>query len=386
MQDKLHEPSLEEYGLDTSIYNVYWEKNAELEEKLQGLEKSQWSPWLILVYALTLAVYLYPWLLLFKTVDGFWFILWFYGGLIFIGYTFNFIANIISFGRLNKIKKLIRKTQEQINELKKDMSEKVYEFEKAASDYYQTQLRDFFETNLYKKRSGSQEFEEALSEFSLLIEELSTMSSVFITSSISYWRLQEYKDYLKKRAINHIFQSSKENESLSPIRNFVRNFSKQQTYKQKKVISPERLYRIARKIDNWDEINKNRRITGAKGEEIAVAIEQEFFESIDRKDLAEKVQHVSAEKGDGLGYDVLSFFEDGREKYIEVKSTTTSLESPYYISRNELKFLQEHNDDAFIYRIFISGNTPQLEAKTSSDVLRMNEIIPIQYIVSGKSN
>ena len=125
-------------------------------------------------------------------------------------------------------------------------------------------------------------------------------------------------------------------------------------------------------------------MTGLKGEEIAVVIEQEFFESIGRKDLAQKVRHVSAEDGDGLGYDVLSFFENGKEKYIEVKSTTTSLSSPFYLSRNELGFLNEHNEDAFIYRVLVSDDTPQIMSYSGAEILEKNELIPVQYMVKTK--
>ena len=258
------------------------------------------------------------------------------------------------------------------------------DFERAASEYYQEQLREFFASNLYKKRSGSQRFEEALSEFSSMIEGLSKMNSVFITNSISYWGLQAYKDYLEKRTINHNLQSSKRSETFHSVRNFVKKFSQPKELEQKKIIAPEKHYRIARRIDNWEEINKKRKLTGQKGEEIAVAIEQAFFESINRKDLADKIRHVAVEDGDGLGYDVLSFFEDGRKKYIEVKSTTASLGSSYFLSSNELGFLKDHNEDAFIYRILVTNDVPEVTTYSSSEVLEKNEIIPVQYIVSGK--
>ncbi|OGH32561.1 MAG: hypothetical protein A2953_02915 [Candidatus Levybacteria bacterium RIFCSPLOWO2_01_FULL_36_54] len=396
-QIRLQEPTLEEYNLDASIYKDYREKNARLEEKVRNLEKTQKSLWVIIVYALTLVStlslswYIFPKLaflpyLLFGTKDwdAIWYLIVFYSGLLFIVYIFEFIANIISFGKLSKIKGLINKTLEEIEELKRATSQKVQPFEKAASDYYQAQLRDFFETNLYKKRSGSQQFEEALSEFSSMIEELSTMNSIFITNNTSYWDLRKYKNYLEERTINHNFQSSKKSESLNSVRNFVRTFSKPQEQEQREVVAPEKLYRTARKIDNWEEINKKRKITGLKGEEIAVAIQQDYLESIDRSDLADKVRHVSVVDGDGLGYDILSFFEDGREKFIEVKSTTTSLKSPFYLSRNELGFLNDHNEDYFLYRILVSNDVPQIEIYSSPEVLEMNEILPVQYMVQAK--
>ncbi len=125
-------------------------------------------------------------------------------------------------------------------------------------------------------------------------------------------------------------------------------------------------------------------MTGDRGEEIAVAIEQDFFESIGRKDLADRVRNVAAEDGDGAGYDVLSFFTDGREKYIEVKSTTSSLSSPIYVSRNELSFLQEHGQDAFIYHILVSGGNSHIKAQSGSEFLETNELIPIRYVTRVK--
>lgn len=42
-------------------------------------------------------------------------------------------------------------------------------------------------------------------------------------------------------------------------------------------------------------------------------IEKKYLTSINREDLSQKVEHRSKNQGDGLGYDILSFFEDGRE-------------------------------------------------------------------------
>jgi hypothetical protein len=40
-----------------------------------------------------------------------------------------------------------------------------------------------------------------------------------------------------------------------------------------------------------------------------------------RKDLANRIEHVANSKGDYLGFDILSFEADEREKLIEVKTT-----------------------------------------------------------------
>lgn len=153
------------------------------------------------------------------------------------------------------------------------------------------------------------------------------------------------------------------------------------------IVPPEKKYRTARKIDNWEEINRKRKITGTKGEEIALAIEQEYFESIGRKDLADRVRHVSVEDGDGLGYDILSFFDNGKEKYIEVKSTTVSIGSPFNISSNELGFLREHMDDSFVCRVLVPRDhvdgIPGYEMVPSYVILD-HDISPTAFIVRPK--
>lgn len=392
-QIRFQEPTLEEYGLDISLYKSYREQLSDLNEKLANLEREEelLHDHEILSYGIAFVLTVSVLSFSEEFRKDFWgyivssiFIAGLLALLLNAIFKTDFLTNILSLGKLNKLIKLSEDINKQIEELKRDTHDKVQAFEKAASEYYQSQLREFFENNLYKKRSGNQQFEEALSDFSSMIEELSTMSSVFVTTSVSYWDLREYKEYLKKRTINHNLQSSKKSEGLKSVRNFVRSFSKPREKEQKKVVAPEKLYRTARKIDNWDEINKKRRITGSKGEEIAVAMEQEFFISINRKDLADKVRHVSVERGDGLGYDILSFFEDGRGKYIEVKSTTTTLNSPYYLSKNELQFLKDHSKDSFIYRFLISGGIPQVKTYSSEEVLEINEITPVQYIVQAK--
>lgn len=383
------ELTLEEYKHKISVYKNYRENLYSLEKELDGLKKKEKGyrecpPILYgILYVLT------TWMSL---ANGTKFLESLFLSLLLAGLACVFVAvflpdslvNILNFGRLNKIKRLREEINghiEEFEKLKEDTYKKLQSFEKPICDHYKSQLAEFFENNLYKKRSGSQRFEEALSEFSSTIEEISPLNSILVTTSIP---LEEYKEYLKKRTINHNLQASKKSEALTSVRNFARKLSAPQEQKQKEIIAPEKLYRTARRIDNWEEINKKRKMTGLKGEEIAVVIEQEFFESIGRKDLAEKVRHVSAEDGDGLGYDVLSFFENGKEKYIEVKSTTASLGSSFYLSRNELWFLKEHNEDAFIYRVLISNEVPQVMTYSSPQILEQNEIIPVQYMVKVK--
>jgi Domain of unknown function (DUF3883) len=52
-----------------------------------------------------------------------------------------------------------------------------------------------------------------------------------------------------------------------------------------------------------------------------VALEQQQLRDTGHPDLAGRVRWVARDDGDGLGYDVLSFTGDGRERHIEVKTT-----------------------------------------------------------------
>jgi hypothetical protein len=378
MIEKPSEQEMEQYKLNASLYKKYKENIRSLESTFEKEKKDLGNPHDDLVYGglFTIILFIICYAYSEKSLNLL-FIPIIYAFLLIIGVIIGLIKHP------NKIKK-IKEQEEQIEEVRKlkgNIYERLELFEKPICDYYHNQIEELFQNNLYKKKSGSNQFQESLIEFELMIKELSTINSNFVTNSIP---LEKYKTYLEKRQVNHNLKTSKDSEELILIRNFANNLIKRQEQKIKEVIPPEKTYRTARKIDNWEEINRKRKITGLKGEEIAVVIEQEYLESINRKDLADKVRHVSQEDGDGLGYDILSFFKNGIEKYIEVKSTTTSFNAPFYLSRNELGFLNEHDEDYFLYRILVTADTPQFKVYSSSEVLEMNEIVPVQYLVRTK--
>jgi hypothetical protein len=76
--------------------------------------------------------------------------------------------------------------------------------------------------------------------------------------------------------------------------------------------------------------------------------------------LADKVEHVSSSQGDGLGYDVLSFEADGKERLIEVKTTTFGRDTPFFVSRGELQLSRTAADQFHLYRLFEFRKSPRL--------------------------
>ena len=99
---------------------------------------------------------------------------------------------------------------------------------------------------------------------------------------------------------------------------------------------------------------------GLAGERFAVQFEHWRLTSLGEHKLADRVEHVSLSKGDGLGYDVLSFDADGKERFIEVKTTTYGRDTPFFISRGELALSRGAKDQFQLYRLFEFRKTPRL--------------------------
>ena len=97
--------------------------------------------------------------------------------------------------------------------------------------------------------------------------------------------------------------------------------------------------------------SKNRKL-GLVGEELVLKYEKESLISLGKEDLAEKVIHTSQVEGDGAGYDIKSFNEDGSIKYIEVKTTRGNINTDFYMSPRELRFAELNKDSYCLYRVF----------------------------------
>lgn len=99
---------------------------------------------------------------------------------------------------------------------------------------------------------------------------------------------------------------------------------------------------------------------GSAGEEFVLMYEHFRLHNLGCKALADKVENISKTKGDGLGYDVLSFEPSGQERLIEVKTTAFGKETPFFISRGEIHFAQDHADNYFLYRLFEFRKEPKM--------------------------
>jgi Domain of unknown function (DUF3883) len=108
------------------------------------------------------------------------------------------------------------------------------------------------------------------------------------------------------------------------------------------------------------KLEANNRSLGLAGEAFIVAFERYRLIQLGAFKLAEKVEHVSITKGDGLGYDILSFDLKGKERLIEVKTTSLGQETPFYISDSELSLSKAEPDLFKICRLYEFRKKPKL--------------------------
>ncbi|HMT75731.1 MAG TPA: DUF3883 domain-containing protein [Chitinophagaceae bacterium] len=117
---------------------------------------------------------------------------------------------------------------------------------------------------------------------------------------------------------------------------------------------------------NYLAKEQNNRILGEEGELLVFEYEKWRLTTAGKISLAEKVEWVSKEKGDGLGFDILSKSISGKDMYIEVKTTKLTKETPVYFSRNELIFSKIKERDFFLYRVFDFKEKPKIFIKRGS--------------------
>lgn len=92
---------------------------------------------------------------------------------------------------------------------------------------------------------------------------------------------------------------------------------------------------------------KKKAKVGLDGESFVVEYENKRLKEINRTAVWK-----SKNDGDGLGYDVLSYNDDGTERYIEVKATNSSEDTTFYITATELEACKKYGNDYYLYRVY----------------------------------
>lgn len=113
---------------------------------------------------------------------------------------------------------------------------------------------------------------------------------------------------------------------------------------------------------NYLEIEARNQKLGLAGERLVMELEHRRLWESGQRRLAERIDHVSQTKGDGLGYDIISFEDDGAERLIEVKTTQFGIMTPFFATRNEVSVSETEARRYHLYRVFGFRKNPRLFA------------------------
>ena len=136
---------------------------------------------------------------------------------------------------------------------------------------------------------------------------------------------------------------------------------------------------LPRQINYLEREARNRSLRLA-GELFALQAEHHRLWRHGARQLADRIEHVSVTKGDGLGYDIVSFELDGRERFIEVKTTAFGSMTPFFASAKEVE-TSDTLPTFHLYRVFKFRQAPQIFSLAGS--LRQSCVLnPTQFRAS----
>jgi hypothetical protein len=171
-------------------------------------------------------------------------------------------------------------------------------------------------------------------------------------------------------ATNYFDQTEQEETEPQALRRLTVNQSKNLTSQE---VETNLKGRYTNHIENERE---NKRI-GNLGELLVLQYEKEKLKKLE---INKKPEHVAKSKGDGLGFDILSYDEEGEEMYIEVKTTKGNLSSPFYLTRNELERSIQDEENYYLYRIYnFSEETNEANCEVIEGSLTDFAINPTEY-------
>jgi hypothetical protein len=154
-----------------------------------------------------------------------------------------------------------------------------------------------------------------------------------------------------------------------------------ETYNPKKVVDLENLTQTSSEIDYIENHRKMMEI-GNLAEKIVLESEIEFLNS-DYPELAEKVRLVS--NNPQLGFDVLSFETDGKQKQIEVKAISVNNNTKsFIITRNELTKSKKYSN-YYIYCVTeINSDKPKILRIKNPDFENNDDFLiePLTYKIT----
>lgn len=140
-------------------------------------------------------------------------------------------------------------------------------------------------------------------------------------------------------------------------------------------------------VDPWDvrafkrdygEREAHNRSLGKAGELFVVDFEKWRLRNAGFDSLANKVEHVADTRGDGLGFDILSFDDAGHEQLIEVKTTSFGQDMPFFVTKTELDTSAKEANRFQLCRVFEFRRRPRL-FRLHGEIGRHCHLDPVSY-------
>lgn len=135
---------------------------------------------------------------------------------------------------------------------------------------------------------------------------------------------------------------------------------------------------------NYLEREAQNQKLGNAGEEFIINFERARLIRAGRGSLADRIERVSETQGPSAGFDILSCEENGKDRFIEVKTTKYGKNTPFFVTRNELAFSQKHSSRYFLYRLYRFGKKPRMFA-LQGRLQKYCSLEPSQFIASINS-
>lgn len=102
---------------------------------------------------------------------------------------------------------------------------------------------------------------------------------------------------------------------------------------------------------DWASRDQRNRDLGLRSERRVLQYEIAQLQQQGHAKFAAQVKHVALHNV-SAGYEIASFYPDGRAKFIKVKTTQGRADTPFYISPNEVNVSSEHPDAYVLYRVY----------------------------------
>jgi len=191
--------------------------------------------------------------------------------------------------------------------------------------------------------------------YKYLIEDLPTDKQLMLDLSTTIEVFNKLKSKINKTAaVNSISKilSTPDNKPI-PVEVDARKFTLVNEPVPKGIKKKATVSQFRGRIIDHIKDNEEKTLRGKLAEEIILNNEVEKLADYNRIN-GSNLEPIwrSVTEGDGLGYDILSYDQNGEEIYIEVKSTTGSKNEPFYLTANELERIRQDDSKYFIYRVY----------------------------------